>query len=173
MFGLRCSPIFALCLYMTGCSSASELTVQPAPQWFGTWETDFSRSNLPMDVLGPLPKSITRTIRDIGGGKVTESIVLTVGDGQVVEQPASTYQLDGTPTVIADEFAALLGADSTTLSFSDPYSGTLTFLKDGEAVSKAYIHPAMDGTLVTVVGEVLSKDGRWVSFIQVETRRGP
>jgi hypothetical protein len=148
---------------------ASAQAATPNPQVLGIWELDISKSERPPgDPSGPPPKSITRTFKDVGGGKWTHQIVVELADGKKMEQPITTFNTaDGATTTISGDSQA----DSMTITYRDSSTAIATFLKNGKPVEKQVDKLSADGKQLLEEVQTTDKDGKPVHYTAVWNKK--
>jgi hypothetical protein len=140
----------------------------PNPQALGTWELDRSKSQSPPDSPGPLPKSVTRIIKDIGGGKWTMQVIVVQADGKKVERPLQTLNVtDGATTPVADNPQM----DSITVSYPDADTLTEAQFKAGKQVGKLVAKLSKDGKQLVYDVDTTDKSGKPYHFTSVWNKK--
>jgi hypothetical protein len=142
----------AACLWLTSAQAAS-----PNPQFLGTWDMDMSTAQ-PMPGSDPkmAPKSVTVTIKDVGGGKWANEVVIEMADGTKQTRPAVAVSIDGTPTPVSGNQMM----DSVTVKFPDPDTAVVTVVKDGKTVATETSKLSSGGRQMVHTVDTTGKDGK-------------
>jgi hypothetical protein len=133
------------CLWLAAAQAGA-----PSPNFLGTWEVDVSK-NPPASgpAGGPArtpPKSITVTVKDVGGGKWTIDRVTELADGTKRQQLGTPVTIDGRPNPVANNPMF----DTIVVTSPDPTTIVITRMKEGKPV-------------VTETSKI-SADGKQLSF---------
>jgi hypothetical protein len=135
------------CLWLATAQAAA-----PNPQFLGTWEIDLSKSQPPADEV----KSITVTIKDVGGGKWTSETAIEMADGTKPTRPQPPpVSMDGTPTPVSGNPLF----DSLTVSCPDPNTVIATARKGGKLVLTETSKLSADGKRIVHTEDGTDPDG--------------
>jgi hypothetical protein len=138
-----------VCLWLATAQAAT-----PNPQFLGTWEVDLSKTQ-PMPPPGPSPKSVTVTVKDAGGGKWTTEIVTEMPDGTKQTRQQLPVMVDGSTTPISGNG----GMDHAVVTWPDPSTAVVTFLKDGKVVQTETSKLSADGKQMLHTVDATRPDG--------------
>jgi hypothetical protein len=133
----------------------------PSPEMLGTWEVDLSKSQSPPDTSGPQPKSVTMTLKDIGGGKWLRQRSVVLADGKKQDRPPVEFSTaDGAASLVSGDPLA----DSATSSFPDSHTVLITFSKGGKTVAKDTVKLSADGKQVVEDVDTTDRNGKPYHF---------
>jgi hypothetical protein len=153
------------CLWLASAQAAA-----PNPQFLGTWEVDLSKTQPQPPPGGDpkmTPKSVTVTIKDVGGGKWANEIVVEMADGTKQTPPSMPVSIDGTPVPITGNPMA----DSLVVTSPDPNTTTVTVLKDGKVVSTQTSRLSADGKQLVYTTDATGPDGKPFHMTQVLNKK--
>jgi hypothetical protein len=144
---------------------AAAQAATPDPQWLGTWELDVSKSQ-PSDPAQPPPRSVTITLKDLGGGKWSMQRVTVLADGKT-EEVHATVSTDGAPSPISGDPRF----DSASGSFQDSHTQIVILSKAGKQVQKATLVLSADGKHRTQTTDSTDKDGKPVHTTMIWNKK--
>ena len=134
--------------------------------FLGTWELDISKTPLPADPSAAVPKSVTVTIKDAGGGKRTNQVVIVSADGKKVEQTPVTYGIEGSTSLTGNP-----QADSMTMTHPDASTEIVTNYKAGKQVQRSTAKLSVDGKQDVITIDSVDKNGKPVQQILIFNRK--
>jgi hypothetical protein len=148
---------------------ASAQAAVPNPQFLGTWKVDLSTIQPPPEGdPKKAPKSVTVTVKDVGGGKWTTEIVIEMADGtKQTRPPQPPVSVDGKPTPVSGN----LTMDSVTLSCPEPNTAVVTALKDGKPVSTETSKLSADGKRMVHTIDATGPDGNPLHITEILNKK--
>jgi hypothetical protein len=148
---------------------ASAQAAVPNPQFLGTWEVDLSKTR-PPPAGDPkkVPKSVTVTVKDVGGGKWATEFLIEMGDGtKQTPPPQPPISMDGKVTPVAGNPTL----DSVTVNWPDPNTAVVTALKDGMPVSTETSKLSADGKQIVHTIDTTGPNGKWLHFTEILNKK--
>jgi hypothetical protein len=151
---------------IAGLCLAGAAQAAPSSGFLGTWVLDLTKAPPPAAGQPPLPKSVTRTVKDAGGGKWTTTFEEVGADGKT-ETPSATYSTDGAPAPVSG------APDVDMVSVTSPDANTLvvTESKAGKAVAKVTVKLSADSKQTIETVEAAGPDGKPVTQTQTWNRK--
>jgi hypothetical protein len=145
---------------------ASAQAAPPNPQFLGTWALDMSKSQPQPPAGTPGPKSVTVTVRDVGGGKWVSEVVIEMADGTKQSRPATTVSMDGKPVVNPEN-------PDVSITVTSPDSNTViaTVMKDGMTVETNTYKLSADGKQMVHTTDGIGPDGSPMHGTQVLNKK--
>jgi hypothetical protein len=146
---------------------ASAQAATPSPEWLGTWELDVSKSQQPpSDPAQPPPRSVTVTVKDLGGGKWSMQRVTVLADGKT-EEAHATISADGAPSPLSGDPRF----DSGSTSFPDSHTQIVILSKAGKQVQKLTMVLSADGKHRTQTTDSTDRDGKAVHSTSIWNKK--
>jgi hypothetical protein len=144
---------------------ASAQAAPPNPQFLGTWALDLSKT--PQPPAGtPGPKSVTVTVRDVGGGKWVDEVVIEMADGTKQSPPATPFSLDGKPNVIPENPEVTI-----TVTSPEPNTVIATIMHNGTTVETQTSKLSADGKQIVHTTDGTGQDGSPVHRVEILNRK--
>jgi hypothetical protein len=147
------------CLWLASAQAAA-----PNPQFLGTWEVDLAKTQPQAPVM---PKSVTVTVKDVGGGKWASEVVIVTADGKKQTPPPTPVSIDGTPTPVTGNPMA----DSLTLTAPDKDTAVVIGQKGGKTVITETSKLSADGKQMVHTRDTTGPDGKPVHVVEVLNKK--
>lgn len=142
---------------------ATAYAATPNPQFLGTWVMDVSKMQPAPPVM---PKSVTVTTKDVGGGKWVNEMVAEMPDGKHT-RPGFPVSIDGTPTPIPGNPMM----DSVKVTAPDANTMVITGSKSGKTVQTETYKLSANGKQLFLTSEGTAPDGKPVHRTETFNRK--